>query len=112
MAEFSEVMHNIQRRCKLCGQGERIGCTIRGAICANISNMPHDADWNALEKEVMSWAAEHPEPVYPTWHDFLFDLWPCDEGISFHEFITNTPIPADIAQKLGIEPKEGSHERV
>ena len=55
-----------------------------------------------FEKRVMSWAAEHPV-VYPTWENWLTTL-----GVqSFNEL--SKPIPADIAQKLGIEPKEGFH---
>jgi len=110
MAEFSEVMRNIQRRCKLCGQGERWGCTIRGSICRRISGMPHDADWRALEKEVMAWAAEHPEPVYPTWGEWLLAnriIGDADSDYAVGLLMRCKRIPADIAQKLGIEPKEG-----
>ena len=48
---------------------------------------------------VMRWAAEHPV-VYPTWENWLTTL-----GVqSFNEL--SEPIPADIAEKLGIKPKE------
>ena len=112
MAEFSKVMHNIQRRCDLCSQGEDIGCTIKGLICARISGMPHDADWRALEVEVMRWAAEHPEPVYPTWLEWFVsrgEYNEADDGnvnVKVGVSILLKRIPADIAQKLGIEPKE------
>jgi hypothetical protein len=64
------------------------------------------------EKAIMDWAAEHPEPVYPTWVEYLVGI-----GVIPHEIRLETadtlmdthllkPIPADIAQKLGIEPKE------
>ena len=65
----------------------------------------------------MQWAAEHPEPVYPTWGEWfvergdLTENWQelkvenkyggkCVIGMFYQ------PIPTDIAQKLGIEPKE------
>lgn len=53
---------------------------------------------------ITQWAAEHPEPVYPTWTEYfrmtgVFPSW------SGHEILNNTPIPANIAEKLGIEPK-------
>jgi hypothetical protein len=55
-----------------------------------------------FEKRVMSWAAEHPKPVYPTWGTWLAEKF----GYDLRE-IMYEPVPADIAQKLGIEPKEG-----
>ena len=63
-----------------------------------------------LEEIVMQWAAEHPEPVYPTWYEYVWSQLAKKEPISDHDLATwmeNNRIPADIAQKLGIEPKEG-----
>ena len=50
-------------------------------------------------------AERKPEPVYPTWTEYfrmigLFPEW------SGHEILDNTPIPADLANLLGVEPKE------
>jgi hypothetical protein len=62
----------------------------------------------------MAWATEHPEPVYPTWEQYLADLMTADMKAdktdnpnSVENYMRKTRIPADIAQKLGIEPKEG-----
>lgn len=72
----------------------------------------------------MQWAAEHPEPVYPTWDEWQnsvfpdaeIDITPCTFGSRdrlncFFEKKCSTcneqQIPADIAEKLGIKPKEG-----
>lgn len=55
----------------------------------------------------MRWDADHPEPVYPTWVEWFREMGvvsPKQEY--FHDWLLK-PIPADIAQKLGIEPKEG-----
>ena len=54
-----------------------------------------------IERFVMSWAAEHTEPVYPTWYEYLCDMYQADWNLT----IANNHIPADVAQKLGIEPK-------
>lgn len=54
-----------------------------------------------MEELVMSWAAENPEPVYPSWGTWLAAKFGYDLCEIMYE-----PIPADIAQKLGIEPKE------
>lgn len=69
-----------------------------------------------------AWAAEHPEPRYPTWEEWqerMFpnrsrDISPCefDDGNRFNcrlktcEGCMLEPIPADIAAKLGIRPIE------
>jgi hypothetical protein len=70
-----------------------------------------------LEEALLSWAAENPEPVYPTWGEWLekqgvVKTVPSpryeENGALYYTpmyEITN-PIPGDLAQKLGIEPKE------
>jgi hypothetical protein len=61
------------------------------------------------EKIITDWAAENPELVYPTWRD-LFGIMGanirCDGTVQFQLFAADKPIPTDIAQKLGIDPKE------
>jgi len=118
MAEFCEVMRQWNRRLA----AEHM------LIDGNITGM--DALWLAIdhpervESLVMSWAAEHPEPVYPTWGEYLQEQGILDvEYIPAASSTTSTskmhvqtvktlapfyrPIPADTAEKLGIEPKEG-----
>jgi hypothetical protein len=58
-------------------------------------------DFAHIEQTVTEWAAEHPEPVYPTWGEWLQRLY----NSMNYAGIFITPIPADIAEKLGIEPK-------
>lgn len=101
MAEYVEVMKQKKRMCNsilchncdiFCLSGEDMGNCSRF-----ISNNPYKA-----EKIIMAWAAEHPAPKYPTWMEYLFTIydtvWPQ---------IATMEIPDDIAEKLGIEPKEG-----
>ena len=73
-------------------------------------------DYAHVESVVTKWAAEHPEPVYPTWLEWLqslgYGIAYYDESVNppgwvFSFEVAERPIPADIAQKLGIEPKEG-----
>lgn len=120
MAEFREVMKQWKRFCKShnhCGECEFDG----KGICseAHLSDVPY-AD---IELRIMAWAAEHPEPVFPTWGEWLISVGAARKiptGVPFElqdgEIVDSpwdtvvdvyTPIPADIAQKLGIEPKEG-----
>ena len=71
MAEFSEVMRQLNRLCshyQNCGES---GCPMFdecGNIGAHCSDLKHSY---RIEKTVMAWAAEHPEPQYPTWGEWL-----------------------------------------
>ena len=125
MAEFQEVMKQWRRFCEShsnCGECEFDGKRICGE--AHISNVPY----SDLELRIMAWAAEHPEPVYPTWGEWLMEQMVIAERMRPKYDYTNGErtyelertgeyiaidsemkkhIPADIAEKLGIEPKEG-----
>ena len=110
MAEFIEVARAKRRMCnahkKKCSECKLQGnCSLLNVFAYN------DNEVKKLENEVISWAAEHPEPVYPTWGKWLISIGVIN-GVHPHGAIDtlgnlNKPIPADIAQKLGIEPKEG-----
>jgi hypothetical protein len=58
----------------------------------------------------MAWAAEHPEPVYATFREWLISIGVIGQ-MSTHSIIADklamTPIPADLSEKLGLKPKEG-----
>jgi len=120
MPDFVQTMKDWRRMCKAQDDGSnRDVCAtcpfgMLGEICFSIYE--DDMDYEKLESVVTKWAAEHPEPVYPTWgewfveHGDLVDGW---QNATNAAWMANTalgvfmkPIPADIAQKLGIEPKE------
>lgn len=122
MAEFVDVIRQFHRMCK-----SNVGCVIcplRGKEGCSINAFVNNPE--RIEGEVMSWAAEHPEPQYPTWAEWLLKVgaarrvpigepWPVElpDGSMLEpccEIVIkeNERIPADIAQKLGIEPKEGT----
>jgi hypothetical protein len=95
---------------KMFGDDSCDKCRLTGCVAIYEDN--GEIDYTDVENKVDAWAAEHPEPVYPTWGEWLESI----EVIKYNEradninyFIrpthkTNTQIPADIAQKLGIEP--------
>lgn len=123
MAQFSEVMRQAKRMCKAFSDGHYSECPIGNADALECGiTVTSGMDCEEVERRVMQWAAEHPEPVYPTWDEWqnvMFpdadaDMSPCEYGRrdrfgcgekTCAECMAE-PIPADIAEKLGIKPKE------
>lgn len=125
MAEFMEVMRQARRL-----------CAAHGGMC-NYRNCPLDngkecrlnidldgEDYNELECIIMDWAKENPEIVYPSWKEWHRNMFPNSDTsilpcwfmprnpvmcntLENCEGCRNRPIPAEIAKKLGIKPKEG-----
>lgn len=96
--EFVEVFKHAQRLCKHmgfhCGK-----CPIRNhdGGC-QLKPLEHGINLAEAERRVIAWAKEHPEPLYPTW-----GKWLAEYGI-----VLADSIPADIAEKLGLKPKEAN----
>ena len=133
MAEFQEVMKQAKRMCN--GMGASCsGCPMNNNdnVCIMIGSktrmrLPEEFDMDMLTKAehiVMDWAAKSPEPRYPTWKewqkanfpDAAIQIGPCrftsKERAACSckygcEECFNQPIPADIAEKLGIKPIGG-----
>ena len=128
MAEFQEVVRQAERmcrsfgadcdRCKLHCLDEEALCVFGGTPEAWRTNKVTDA-----ERIVMDWAAENPEPRYPSWHEAWKQLFPDGQGspcpVAYDvryewekcgadcKSCKDRPIPADIAEKLGIKPIGG-----
>lgn len=125
MAEFAEVMRQARR---LCEEQQNmdccVSCPMQGKegcmVVADVENI----DYVETERKIMDWAAEHPEPVYPSWTEGWKQLFPDGDGVpcpgrfDMKYYVKNctemscakcknAPIPAEIAKKLGIKPKEG-----
>lgn len=114
MAEFTEVMRQYKRMCygKSCCDCDfykfKTSINYQMACLRFLKEYPIEA-----EALVMNWAKEHPV-VYPTWMEWLTDVGAIPKTISWDEPLIESiydaiqeHIPADTAQKLGIEPKEG-----
>lgn len=102
MAEFQEVMRQNKRMCqsvKCCKCDIYRLCGEDLSKCQRfINNNPEKA-----EEVIMAWAAEHPEPVYPVWRDWLRDLYG-NSNMTMTD-ILESPIDPEIAQRLNIVPR-------
>lgn len=107
-SSFVQVMKDWHRMCKAMTDRKPNnacdGCPLEPYGCSPVYeaiDSYRDIDFEVVGETIMAWAAEHPAPKYPTWMEYLFTMydtvWPQ---------IATMEIPADIAQKLGIEPKE------
>ena len=127
MAEFQVVMKQAKRMCEAqgCSCGE---CGLHKKynlcpLCAHQDDLI-PADWelsnlNDIERIVMDWAENNPEPRYPTWKEWqertfpdalcdmcprMFGIAPMDGCVNMScDDCTNAHIPADIAEKLGLK---------
>ena len=115
MAEFQEVMRQWARMCSNVpgkSKGNLCSDVYSGYVCPlrekGLCNQPISSQTNSDrvigEKIIMAWAAEHPEPVYPTWFEWLKTVV-SDEEMLQRGMYWDMQIPADIAQKLGLQPK-------
>ena len=131
MAEFQEVVRQIKRMCDSHGAScHDCPAKAKSGLCA----LAHDdefipEDWEEIkaaeiEMVVMRWAANNPEPRYPTWKEWQDTNFPnndalmrpcifeseeyfnCKQEIGCEQCMNN-PIPADIAEKLGVKPIGG-----
>lgn len=124
MSEFTDVMRQAKRMCESFSDGHCSECPIGNANALECGiTVTSEMDCEEVERRVMQWAKEHPDPVYPTWREWQHSMFPyayapirpCEFG-SRNRFkcdgkacseCMEQQIPADIAEKLGIKPKEG-----
>ena len=115
MAEFAQTMKDWRRMCKAYTTDDDSCCDGCPVVdfhehgCGAIFEMEDSTNWQRYADTIRAWAAEHPEPVYPTWGEWLESIGVAQVGsgmLSIHPAIAEQPIPADTAQQLGIEPKE------
>lgn len=123
MSEFIEVMRQARRMCESFSDGHCSECPIGNANLLECGiTVTSRMDCEEVERRVMQWAAENPEPVYPTWREWQNSTFPdahkfvkpCEFGRRDRFNCTGKTciecieqqIPVDIAEKLGIKPKE------
>ena len=121
--EICDFLKNWKRMCNsMTEMNECEDCPIvrntYGARCCDMTCEMRDVE--NIVREVEKWVAEHPEPAYPTWIDWLRDVGviPTQEeasrsmrdGVRAASFYVIakafSQIPADMAKRLEIKPKE------
>ena len=105
MAEWMEVMNQFNR---MCWSYQReckcpMACPMNGVNISQCRKIEFERS-KETEEIVMSWAAEHPV-VYPTWVEWMIEQGLCGADVAIITRKAYERIPADIAEKLGIEPK-------
>ena len=109
MAEFQQMMKDWQRMCDSMqgGIGKCDNCPLLKVLCQYKPN--EKVDFESAEQIIEKWVKEHPI-VYPTWWSWLINEGVIPSLSTYKvaiSYLKMHSIPADIAQKLGIEPKEG-----
>lgn len=135
MAEFMEIIRTAKRMCKSMDDCDVI-CPIHDMFsdCSWLHTAPayiNENDLAKCEAAIMKWGAENPETRYPTWREWQQENFPEANGAmcpcAFMRMVdahcvdyngrnscmdcARQQIPADIAEKLGIKPKEADHEK-
>ena len=114
VAEFQIVAKEIERLCKTyqnkCRTDE-CPLYLEDLCYAQTMSHIHDYETGELESVVMRWSEEHPAPEYPYMIDVLYDVFNMPKGLNVSnagiwEWLNTIRISEDVAEKLGIEPKE------
>lgn len=109
--EICDFLKNWKRMCN--SMTEMDGCEdcpiVRNTHGARCGDMPGEMyDVESIAREVEKWAADNPEPKYPTWGEYLCNIGlihDCTESEDVVLRLFNNVIPTEMAQKLGLQPK-------
>ena len=119
MSDFVKVVRDWRRMCKSYSNTGGCGtCPLQeNDTCANIETATDDDITNA-EHIIEEWCEKNPELVYLTWAEWLIQMGILERerfkatigGFDCRLVHATMPaayksIPADVAKKLGIEPK-------
>lgn len=126
MASFVSTMHEWRRMCSAIqseNQKSHSGSWCRNCpieqFCVIDTEIKNSTDnvFRIIDERVQAWADKNKEPVYPTWWEWLENMGIVSKAKSEYSEIFDRvcwgarmfdQIPASIAEKLGLEPKEGT----
>lgn len=135
MAEFVEVMRQAQRLCEMeeCRKCPLYNFSAGDCMMTLSYSCETDVDYAEVEKIILQWAEENPEPVYPSWAETWNQLFPTEGRNQLFKTAGDYMCPAyfgekhrnkqcgkitcwecksepmhpEVAEKLGVKPKEG-----
>lgn len=113
---FIDIFRIKKRMCKeqMNKPGGCVGCLLRskgGSYTCEFNRV--DSNPAEIERILLKWAEENPEPKYPTWLEWFIEQGMLPEKVepfsdrvlkTFAECL-NKPIPEDIAEKLELEAR-------
>lgn len=111
IVNFVQTMKDWRRMCK---DRSCDNCGLKGS-CDVDPDSRTDYDIAKIVGYVTAWAEKNPETIYPTWLEWLESngLIKCNDRADSIDYLIRPTlkarerIPAGIAQKYGIKPKEG-----
>lgn len=104
MTDFAQTMHNWKRMCEYFEKHYEENCCDYCPLtsCGAIWEMDKE-NWEDFDVKINTWAAENPEPKYPTWREFIHNY--CNScGYDISVFM-DQQIHPEIAEKLGLKPQ-------
>lgn len=128
MAEYMDLLKRTKR---MCGDyfeatdGSCCGCPLNEeSLCRDAPAFQHFTaeELKKVEQLVLEFEAEYPEPVYPTWAEWLLEIGGGEKkhietgGYSGNTWVTDyetfvvaldSTIPDNTTRMLGVKPKEG-----
>lgn len=121
MSEFITVMRQARRMCaEYSGKSQEEDCSqscpLYSGWCMGMEEgvcfIPKVEEMEKIEALVTAWAEEHPEPVYPTFYQWVETQMGGDRAkiVDDHDFVKwmdATHISAELAEKLGVKPIDG-----
>lgn len=100
MAEFKEMVKQYNRMCDYYFTRECNGCPMSTIGLGELTCIEYIFENpDIAEKEIMQWAKEHPNPIYPRWIDVINNMYSLPSTEAIYE-----PIPEHIAKLLNIKP--------
>jgi hypothetical protein len=116
MSDFVQTMKDWRRMCQFMdkeyGNSSCDKCPLGG--CSAVYEMCGKENFANMERDISAWAAEHPEPVYPSIAKYLEQFGITirrDGSLQADFFKANEPMGADMAKLLGISLGEGENEK-
>ena len=117
MAEFVETMRKLREMCNAQTNCKNCTMLIGGMECGASLGSPN-LPAGEVERRIVQWEAA--KPKYPSWNEVWKQVFPeatcvpcpvfdfgAGECVTSCAECREHPIPPEIAEKLGIKPKEG-----